>query len=86
MKQSPNNAATDAATPELERARLATRRRRRNALLLLGAAGVVLWMRPMGLLLWARLRILTSIPRTAVAQPEPVAGSELAPGAPDAPR
>lgn len=30
----------------------------------------VLWVKPMGLLLWARLRILTNIPRTAVAEPE----------------
>lgn len=34
------------------------------------AFGTVLWLKPMGLLLWARLRILTNIPRTAVAEPE----------------
>ena len=52
-------------------ARARVRRRRRNAILLLCLAGGVLWLKPMGLLLWARLRILTSIPRTAVAEPAP---------------
>ncbi|MEY3024937.1 MAG: hypothetical protein RJA16_1763, partial [Planctomycetota bacterium] len=32
------------------------------------AFATVLWVKPMGLLLWARLRILTNIPRTAVAE------------------
>ncbi len=40
----------------------------------------VLWVKPMGLLLWARLRILTNIPRTAIAEPE----SPTAPRFPDA--
>ena len=31
----------------------------------------VLWLKPMGLLLWARLKILTNIPRTAIAEPKP---------------
>ena len=31
---------------------------------------VVLWAKPMGLLLWARLRILANIPRTAIADDE----------------
>jgi hypothetical protein len=37
----------------------------------LAALAVVLWMKPMGLLLWARLRILTNIPRTAIAEDPP---------------
>lgn len=36
------------------------------------AVGAVLWLKPMGLLLWARLRILTSIPRTAIAEDPPL--------------
>jgi hypothetical protein len=35
------------------------------------AVGAVLWLKPMGLLLWARLRILTNIPRTAIAEDPP---------------
>ncbi len=35
------------------------------------AVAVVLWLKPMGLLLWARLRILTNIPRTAMAEEPP---------------
>ncbi|RLS65518.1 MAG: hypothetical protein DWH96_00445 [Planctomycetota bacterium] len=41
--------------------------RRMQALLWLAAFGTVVWAKPMGLLLWARLRILTSLPRTAIA-------------------
>ena len=46
-------------------------RRTLIAALPLVAFTTVLWVKPMGLLLWARLRILTNIPRTAVAEPEP---------------
>lgn len=42
------------------------------------AIATVLWLKPMGLLMWARLRILTNIPRTAIAEPR-----EAAPGFPD---
>lgn len=55
----------------------ASRSGRRRALRLLrlaaplAALGVVLWLKPMGLLLWARLRILTNIPRTAIAEDPP---------------
>ena len=52
----------------LRRSRL---RRTLMAALPLLAFTTVLWAKPMGLLLWARLRILTNIPRTAVAEPEP---------------
>jgi hypothetical protein len=46
-------------------------RRTLVAALPLLAFATVLWVKPMGLLLWARLRILTNIPRTAVADPAP---------------
>lgn len=44
----------------------------------LAAIATVLWLKPMGLLMWARLRILTNIPRTAIAEPR-----EAAPRFPD---
>lgn len=40
---------------------------RRNALLVVAGLGLVIWAKPMGLLLWSRIRILTTIPRTAIA-------------------
>ena len=40
---------------------------RAGAMALLGFAACVLWVKPMGLLFWARIRILTNIPRTAIA-------------------
>ncbi|MGA0286864.1 MAG: hypothetical protein ACO3QA_07505 [Phycisphaerales bacterium] len=46
-------------------------RRRIAAALPLAAFATVLWIKPMGLLLWARIRILTNIPRTAIAEPRP---------------
>jgi len=46
-------------------------RRWLRAAMPLAALSVVLWMKPMGLLLWARLRILTNIPRTAIAEDPP---------------
>lgn len=57
----------------MRKQRLERRRLRRTliAALPLIAFATVLWVKPMGLLLWARLRILTNIPRTAVAEPEP---------------
>jgi hypothetical protein len=42
-------------------------RRRRGALAIVAAFAVIAWAKPMGLLLWARIRILTSIPKTAIA-------------------
>lgn len=48
----------------------AMRRVRAAPVLLLLLAAGVLWVKPMGLLLWARIRILTNIPRTAIAEPE----------------
>lgn len=48
-------------------ARVAARRARAGAIVFLGLAVCVLWAKPMGLLLWARIRILTNIPRTAIA-------------------
>lgn len=48
-------------------------RRRIAAALPLLAFASVLWLKPMGLLLWARIRILTNIPRTAIAEPRPPA-------------
>lgn len=42
-------------------------RSRAGAVALLGFAACALWVKPMGLLFWARIRILTSIPRTAIA-------------------
>lgn len=50
--------------------RRAWMRRTATAALPLVAFATVLWVKPMGLLLWARLRILTNIPRTAIAEPE----------------
>lgn len=46
----------------------ADRRRFRALLVTAGVAGI-LWMKPLGLLLWARLRLLADIPRTAMAEP-----------------
>jgi hypothetical protein len=55
-------------------------RRRLAAALPLLAFASVLWLKPMGLLLWARIRILTNIPRTAIAEPRPPESfSDLAP-------
>ena len=42
-------------------------RSRKGALTFVARFAVVAWAKPMGLLLWARLRILTSIPKTAIA-------------------
>ena len=50
-----------------------------RAMAFVGAAAVVLWMKPMGLLLWARLRILANIPRTAVAEDEQVLADRFEP-------
>jgi hypothetical protein len=46
-----------------------------RAMTFFGAAAVVLWAKPMGLLLWARLRILANIPRTAIADDEALAAA-----------
>lgn len=42
-------------------------RSRRTAIAFLMMFAVVAWAKPMGLLLWARIRILTSLPKTAIA-------------------
>jgi hypothetical protein len=42
-------------------------RSRRSAIALLTVFAVVAWVKPAGLLLWARIRILTSLPKTAIA-------------------
>ncbi|MFM7261999.1 MAG: hypothetical protein ACKO3W_15525 [bacterium] len=55
-------------------------RSRRTAITFLMLFAVVAWAKPMGLLLWARIRILTSLPKTAIAD-DPV----LAHDAPEAP-
>lgn len=44
-----------------------------------GCAVVVLWAKPMGLLLWARLRILANIPRTAIADDESTGAGSFEP-------
>jgi hypothetical protein len=52
-------------------------RSRRTAITFLAVFAVVAWAKPMGLLLWARIRILTSLPKTAIADdPTARAGSE----------
>ncbi len=55
---------------------------RLRALLWLGAFGTVVWAKPMGLLLWARLRVLTNLPRTAIAD-DPTATVEATPAIPE---
>jgi hypothetical protein len=53
-----------------DRARHAFRTDRRvRTLAFTLAVASVLWAKPMGLLLWARIKILTNIPRTAIADP-----------------
>lgn len=53
-------------------------RSRRFALTMVTAFAVIAWAKPMGLLLWARLRILTSIPKTAIAD-DPAKAPDAAP-------
>lgn len=55
--------------------------KRARAVGLVTAAAVVLWVKPMGLLLWARLRILANIPRTAVADDDALLASRFEPPA-----
>lgn len=63
-------------------------RSRKIALALVACVALMIWAKPMGLLLWARIRILTSIPKTAIAEPtaaqasKPVQPSELDPKLP----
>lgn len=54
---------------------------RARAVGIVTAAAVVLWAKPMGLLLWARLRILANIPRTAIADDEALLASRFEPSA-----
>lgn len=42
-------------------------RKRKGILIAVASVAMVAWATPLGLLLWARIRILTSIPRTAIA-------------------
>lgn len=59
-----------ASSSWFDRARTALRTDRRvRTLAFTAALASVLWAKPMGLLLWARLKILTNIPRTAIADP-----------------
>jgi hypothetical protein len=44
-------------------------RSRKIALALVTCMALLIWAKPMGLLLWARIRILTNIPKTAIAEP-----------------
>ena len=53
-------------------AHLTADRRKFRAFGLLLAVAVVLWAKPVGLLLWARIKIITNIPRTAIAEDEPL--------------
>ncbi|MEY3143657.1 MAG: hypothetical protein RLY21_2150 [Planctomycetota bacterium] len=63
-------------------------RSRKIALALVTCVALLIWAKPMGLLLWARIRILTSIPKTAIAEPvvtdanKPTQPSELDPKLP----
>lgn len=63
-------------------------RSRKIALALVTCVALLIWAKPMGLLLWARIRILTNIPKTAIAEPtaeqasKPVQPSELDPKLP----
>lgn len=50
-----------------------------GTLAIIAFAGTVLWLKPMGLLIWARMRILTNIPRTAIAD-DPLFAALPAPG------
>jgi hypothetical protein len=79
----------DVGTPESTRSIARWFRRRRTAIAFLALFGVVAWAKPMGLLLWARIRILTSLPKTAIADDpsvaaelpkEPAAPAEFDPG------
>lgn len=63
-------AASAAPASWLGRTRASFRTDRRvRALAFTLAVASVLWAKPMGLLLWARIKILTNIPRTAIADP-----------------
>lgn len=42
---------------------------RKIALVLVACVGAAVWAKPLGMLLWARIRILTNIPKTAIAEP-----------------
>jgi hypothetical protein len=42
-------------------------RRRKGLIVAVASLAMVAWVTPLGLLLWARIRILTSIPKTAIA-------------------
>jgi hypothetical protein len=63
-------------------------RSRKIALALVACVALMIWAKPMGLLLWARIRILTNIPKTAIAEPtvaqqsKPAGPSELDPKLP----
>lgn len=54
-------------------------RRRRRVLGVVAMFAVVAWAKPMGLLLWARIRILTSIPKTAIADDQPMVAASDTP-------
>lgn len=54
-------------------------KRRFRALVTVLAVGMVVWAKPMGLFIWTRLRMVTSIPRTAMAEEGAVLQAPLAP-------
>lgn len=56
-------------------------RSRRASVALLTLFVCIAWAKPMGLLLWARIRILTNLPRTAIAD-DPLKAPETAPEPP----
>lgn len=84
----PGDAASQPAKKKHDR--LAWTRSRKTTVALFTAFALIAWAKPMGLLLWARLRILTSIPKTAIADDpanapaEPMPAIELDTGLPGA--
>ena len=69
-RRGPRPAAAVAPSSWIDRARASFRTdRRARALVFTLAVASVVWAKPMGLLLWARIKILTNIPRTAIADP-----------------
>ena len=78
-KQSGPRGSKKSAAPVAPRG-LASWSRSRKTVLFFSVVGALVLAKPMGLLLWARLRILTSIPKTAIADdPAKVAAAALPP-------
>jgi hypothetical protein len=75
-----NGAARKQSSPAAASAgTFAWMRSRKGALAFVALFAVVAWAKPMGLLLWARLRILTSIPKTAIADDPTQASADRKP-------